>query len=30
MALLDNLPEYADKLDKKTVDGKIFPHLVSL
>ncbi|KAJ8076987.1 Nuclear aminoacylation-dependent tRNA export pathway component [Marasmius tenuissimus] len=27
MALLDNLPEYAEKLDKKTVDGKIFPHL---
>ncbi|EEB90614.1 hypothetical protein MPER_11155, partial [Moniliophthora perniciosa FA553] len=27
MALLDNLPEYADKLDKKTVDGRIFPHL---
>ncbi|KAF9268803.1 ARM repeat-containing protein [Marasmius fiardii PR-910] len=27
MALLDNLPEFADKLDKKTVDGKIFPHL---
>uniref|UniRef100_A0A0W0FWE6 Protein kinase domain-containing protein n=1 Tax=Moniliophthora roreri TaxID=221103 RepID=A0A0W0FWE6_MONRR len=27
MALLDNLPEYANKLDKKTVDGKIFPHL---
>ncbi|KAJ3749224.1 armadillo-type protein [Lentinula detonsa] len=27
MALLDHLPEYADKLDKKTVDGKIFPHL---
>ena len=28
MALLDNLPEYTDKLDKKTVDGKIFPNLV--
>ncbi|KAE9408578.1 ARM repeat-containing protein [Gymnopus androsaceus JB14] len=27
MALLDHLPEYADKLDKKTVDSKIFPHL---
>ncbi|KAF5388789.1 hypothetical protein D9757_005678 [Collybiopsis confluens] len=27
MALLDQLPEYADKLDKRTVDGKIFPHL---
>lgn len=30
MALLDHLPEYADKLDKKTVSEKIFPHLVSL
>lgn len=29
MALLDHLPEYADKLDKKTVDSKVFPHLVS-
>lgn len=28
MALLDHLPEYAEKLDKKTVDSKIFPHLV--
>ncbi|KIK68879.1 hypothetical protein GYMLUDRAFT_153091 [Collybiopsis luxurians FD-317 M1] len=27
LALLDLLPEYADKLDKKTVDSKIFPHL---
>ncbi|KAF9070890.1 ARM repeat-containing protein [Rhodocollybia butyracea] len=27
MALLDHLPEYSDKLDKKTVDSKIFPHL---
>ncbi|KAG6857787.1 hypothetical protein H0H87_004203 [Tephrocybe sp. NHM501043] len=27
MALLDHLPEYADKLDKKTVSDKIFPHL---
>ncbi len=27
MALLDQLPEYVEKLDKKTVD-KIFPHLV--
>ncbi|KAJ7502830.1 armadillo-type protein [Mycena galericulata] len=27
MALLDHLPEYADKLDKKTVDTKVFPHL---
>ena len=30
MALLDHLPEYADKLDKKTVDSKIFPHLVCI
>ncbi len=28
MALLDQLPEYADRLDKKTVSDKIFPHLV--
>lgn len=28
MALLDHLPEYVDKLDKKTVESKIFPHLV--
>lgn len=28
MALLDHLPEYADKLDKKTVVEKIWPHLV--
>ncbi|KAJ7124964.1 armadillo-type protein [Mycena epipterygia] len=27
MALLDHLPEYAEKLDKKTVDSKVFPHL---
>ncbi|KAG5646819.1 hypothetical protein DXG03_002196 [Asterophora parasitica] len=27
MALLDHLPEYADRLDKKTVSDKIFPHL---
>ncbi|KAF5370779.1 hypothetical protein D9758_002135 [Tetrapyrgos nigripes] len=27
MALLEHLSEYADKLDKKTVDTKIFPHL---
>ncbi|KAJ7128934.1 armadillo-type protein [Mycena crocata] len=27
MALLDHLPEYAEKLDKKTVESKIFPHL---
>jgi SCY1-like protein 1 len=30
MALLEHLPEYIDKLDKKTVSDKIFPHLVSL
>lgn len=30
MALLDHLPEYAEKLDKKTVSEKIFPHLVWL
>ena len=29
MALLEQLPEYVDKLDKKTVSDKIFPHLVS-
>ena len=28
MALLDHLPEYADKLDKKMVTDKIWPHLV--
>lgn len=28
MALLDHLPEYADKLDKKTVVDKIWPNLV--
>ncbi|KXN90149.1 N-terminal kinase-like protein [Leucoagaricus sp. SymC.cos] len=27
MALLDHLPDYIDKLDKKTVSDKIFPHL---
>ncbi|KAL5484849.1 CEX1 [Sanghuangporus weigelae] len=27
MALLEHLPEYADKLDKKTVSDKIWPHL---
>ncbi|KAJ2931247.1 hypothetical protein H1R20_g5851, partial [Candolleomyces eurysporus] len=27
MALLDHLPSYIDKLDKKTVSDKIFPHL---
>lgn len=29
MALLDHLPEYADKLDKKAVADKIWPNLVS-
>lgn len=29
MSLLDHLPEFADKLDQKTVSDKIFPHLVS-
>jgi SCY1-like protein 1 len=29
MALLDVLPEFADKLDKQTVSEKIWPHLVS-
>ena len=29
MALLEHLPEYVDKLDKKAVSEKIFPHLVS-
>jgi SCY1-like protein 1 len=28
MSLLDHLPEYAEKLDKKTVSDKIWPHLV--
>ncbi|PPQ70522.1 hypothetical protein CVT26_013980 [Gymnopilus dilepis] len=27
MALLDHLPEYVEKLDKKVVSDKIFPHL---
>ncbi|KAJ7209598.1 ARM repeat-containing protein [Mycena pura] len=27
MALLDHLPEYVEKLDKKTMDSKVFPHL---
>ncbi|KAF8320793.1 hypothetical protein DL93DRAFT_2073508 [Clavulina sp. PMI_390] len=27
MALLDHLPEYADKLDQRTVSDKIWPHL---
>lgn len=30
MALLEHLGEYADRLDKKTVSEKIFPHLVSI
>lgn len=30
MALLDSLPEYSDKLDKKTIVDKIWPNLVSL
>lgn len=28
LALLEHLSEYADKLDKKTVGEKIWPHLV--
>ena len=28
MALLDKLPDYAEKLDAKTVTDKIWPHLV--
>src|ERR1700761_4000452 len=28
MALLDALPEFADKLDKQMVSDKIWPHLV--
>jgi len=30
MALLDHLPEYADKLDKKSVTDKIWPNLVGV
>ena len=30
MALLEQLPEYSDKLDKKMVVDKIWPHLVCL
>jgi SCY1-like protein 1 len=30
MALLDHLPTYIDKLDKKAVTDKIFPHLVRI
>jgi SCY1-like protein 1 len=29
MALLDSLDEFKDKLDKKTVTEKVWPHLVS-
>jgi SCY1-like protein 1 len=29
MAILEVLPEFADKLDKQTVSEKIWPHLVS-
>lgn len=29
MALLDGLPEYADKLDQRTVVDKVWPNLVS-
>lgn len=29
MALLDTLPEYAERLDNKTVTDKVWPHLVS-
>lgn len=30
MALLDHLPEFAEKLDQRTVSDKIWPHLVNL
>lgn len=30
MALLDNLPEYADKLDNKAVTDKVWPNLVRM
>jgi SCY1-like protein 1 len=30
MALLDALPEFADKLDKQIVSEKIWPYIVSL
>lgn len=30
MALLDHLPEYADKLDEKIVVSDIWPHLVCI
>jgi hypothetical protein len=29
MALLDALPDFADKLDKQTVSEKVWPHVVS-
>ena len=29
MALLDALPEFADKLDKQTVSEKVWPYIVS-
>ena len=29
LALLEHLPQYADKLDKKIVSEKIFPNIVS-
>lgn len=29
LALLDGLPEYADKLDQRTASEKVWPHLVS-
>ena len=29
MAILDVLPDFADKLDKQTVSEKVWPHLVS-
>jgi SCY1-like protein 1 len=30
MALLDALPDFADKLDKQMVSEKVWPHIVSL
>jgi len=30
MALLDNLDEFKDKMDKKTVVDKVWPHLVGI
>lgn len=29
MALLDHLPQFSEKIDKKSVTDKIWPHLVS-